>query len=248
MLGDNLELLRGAAGRLRADGLRRPAVQHGQDADAPHARHRRGRGRRPDGLRRAPLRLHAARDVLLPRRLRRLPRLPRAAPARAAPRARRHRHAVPAPRLPRGAPRQAAARRGVRPRVLPQRADLGLRLRRQAQAPLAAEARHDPRLRQGPGALLLRRRGGRARALHGARAWSRRRRPRAGRCRSASSGTRSSPPPAREKTGYPTQKPEGLVRRFVHASSRPGDLVPGPVRRLRARSARSRPPPAAATC
>ena len=37
------------------------------------------------------------------------------------------------------------------------------------QAPLAAEARHDPRLRQGPGALLLRRRGGRARALHGAR-------------------------------------------------------------------------------
>jgi site-specific DNA-methyltransferase (adenine-specific) len=26
-----------------------------------------------------------------------------------------------------------------------------------------------------------------------------------------------------EKTGYPTQKPEGLVRRFVQASSRPGD-------------------------
>ena len=33
------------------------------------------------------------------------------------------------------------------------------------------------------GALLLRRRGGRARAVHGARASSRRRRPRAGRCR-----------------------------------------------------------------
>ena len=26
-----------------------------------------------------------------------------------------------------------------------------------------------------------------------------------------------------EKTGYPTQKPEGLLRRFVAASSRPGD-------------------------
>ena len=29
-------------------------------------------------------------------------------------------------------------------------------------------------------------------------------------------------PTGREKTGYPTQKPDGLVRRFVQASSRPG--------------------------
>ncbi len=29
----------------------------------------------------------------------------------------------------------------------------------------------------------------------------------------------------REKTGYPTQKPEGIVRRMVQASSRPGDWV-----------------------
>lgn len=28
-----------------------------------------------------------------------------------------------------------------------------------------------------------------------------------------------------EKTGYPTQKPEGILRRIVQASSRPGDLV-----------------------
>jgi site-specific DNA-methyltransferase (adenine-specific) len=35
-------------------------------------------------------------------------------------------------------------------------------------------------------------------------------------------------PTGREKTGYPTQKPEGLVRRFVQASSRPGDLVLDP--------------------
>jgi DNA modification methylase len=30
-------------------------------------------------------------------------------------------------------------------------------------------------------------------------------------------------PTGREKTGYPTQKPEAIVRRMVHASSRPGD-------------------------
>ncbi len=35
-------------------------------------------------------------------------------------------------------------------------------------------------------------------------------------------------PTGREKTGYPTQKPEGLVRRFVHASSRSGDLCLDP--------------------
>ena len=32
----------------------------------------------------------------------------------------------------------------------------------------------------------------------------------------------------REKTGYPTQKPEALIRRFVQASSRPGDLCLDP--------------------
>lgn len=31
------------------------------------------------------------------------------------------------------------------------------------------------------------------------------------------------PTNGREKTGYPTQKPEGVLRRIVHASSRPGD-------------------------
>ena len=30
-------------------------------------------------------------------------------------------------------------------------------------------------------------------------------------------------PTGKEKTGYPTQKPEGLVRRMVQASTRPGD-------------------------
>ncbi|GAB3632837.1 hypothetical protein GCM10027421_21900 [Microbacterium shaanxiense] len=33
------------------------------------------------------------------------------------------------------------------------------------------------------------------------------------------------PTTGREKTGYPTQKPEGIIRRIVQASSRPGDRV-----------------------
>ena len=32
------------------------------------------------------------------------------------------------------------------------------------------------------------------------------------------------PTNGREKTGYPTQKPEGIVRRMVIASTRPGDI------------------------
>lgn len=35
-------------------------------------------------------------------------------------------------------------------------------------------------------------------------------------------------PTGAEKTGYPTQKPEGLLRRFVQASTRPGDLCLDP--------------------
>jgi site-specific DNA-methyltransferase (adenine-specific) len=32
-------------------------------------------------------------------------------------------------------------------------------------------------------------------------------------------------PTGREKTGYPTQKPEGILRRMIQASTRPGDWV-----------------------
>jgi site-specific DNA-methyltransferase (adenine-specific) len=32
-------------------------------------------------------------------------------------------------------------------------------------------------------------------------------------------------PTGQEKTGYPTQKPEGIVRRMVQASTEPGDWV-----------------------
>ncbi len=126
-------------------------------------------------------------------------------------------------RLPRGALLQGAARRDLRARVLPQRDHLGVRLRRPHKAALAGEARHDPRLREGPGGVLLRRGGGRPRAVHGAGARRPRRRPRAASCRPTSGGTRSSHPTGKEKTGYPTQKPLGVLRRIVQASSRPGD-------------------------
>jgi len=35
-------------------------------------------------------------------------------------------------------------------------------------------------------------------------------------------------PSGREKTGYPTQKPVGIVRRMLQASTRPGDRVLDP--------------------
>ena len=36
------------------------------------------------------------------------------------------------------------------------------------------------------------------------------------------------PTTGREKTGYPTQKPEGILRRMIAASTRPGDVVLDP--------------------
>ena len=38
-------------------------------------------------------------------------------------------------------------------------------------------------------------------------------------------GTPSSRRPAKEKTGYATQKPDGVLRRIIQASSAPGDWV-----------------------
>ena len=128
----------------------------------------------------------------------------------------------------RGALLQAAAGRAVRPRVLPQRADLGLRLRRKAAPPLAAEARHDPRLR-------LKRAGD---YFFDAEAVDREPYMAPGLVtpEKAARGKRPTDvmwhtivsPTGREKTGYPTQKPEGLLRRFVQASSRPGDMCMDP--------------------
>ena len=117
--------------------------------------------------------------------------------------------------------------------MLPQRADLGLRLRRQAAR--AAGRRSTTRSSSTSKT--------RARTTSTPRRWtasptwrpgsSRRRRSRgaSGRCRVMWHTIVS--PTGREKTGYPTQKPEGLLRRFVQASLAAGRPVPGPVRRLR---------------
>ena len=158
--------------------------------------------------------------------------------------ARRRRHALPPPRLPRGALRQGAARRAVRPRVLPQRADLGLRLRREAEEPLADEARHDPRLRQGPARGTSSTPRPSTASPTWRRASSRPRRPRAASCRPTSGGTRSSRRPVARRPGYPTQKPEGVLRRIVQASSRAGDgcSTPSPAAARPARSRQARPP------
>ena len=114
-------------------------------------------GRRPHGLRGPALPTERRRLDVLRRPLRRLPGLPRAA-ARGGPPAAR---AIAAPSTCTSTTREAhyvqgAARRDLRPRLLPERDHLGLRLRRPRQAPLARQARHDPGLRQGPGRAPVR--------------------------------------------------------------------------------------------
>ena len=63
--GDNLPHLRELPDETRADGLRRPAVQHRPHPDPPQPRHDGRAGGRSDRLRRAPLHDQAARGVVL---------------------------------------------------------------------------------------------------------------------------------------------------------------------------------------
>ena len=91
------------------------------------------------------------------------------------------------------------------------------------EAPLAREARHDPRLRQGSGARTT----STPRPSTASRTW----RPGSSAPEKAARGKLPTDvwwhtivsPTGREKTGYPTQKPLGVLRRIVQASSRPGD-------------------------
>ena len=113
----------------------------------------------------------------------------------------------------------------LRPRLLPERDHLGLRLRRPAQESLAAQARQHPactsRTRQhyvfnfdeieripymAPGLV------GPEKAARG-------------KLPTDTWWHTIVPTNGKEKTGYPTQKPLGILRRIVQASSRPGDLV-----------------------
>ena len=171
------------------------------------------------------LRDRARPDHRLRRRVRRLLGLPRAAPGACLAAAGPRRHALPAPRLSRGALREGAARPAVRPRVLPQRDHLGLRLRRAVEEPLAGQARHDPGVREGsrPRTTSTAPRSTASPTWH--RAWSARRRRRAASCPPTSGGTPSSRRPARRRPATRRRSPKGVVRRMVQASSRPGDWV-----------------------
>ena len=212
-----------------------PPFNTGRDADPPHARHDRGRRRTAT----AP----ASAGAATPRRAARAspPTATRSTTTSAS--SRRAWREVRRLLHPTGTLYlhldyreahyvQAAARRAVRPRVLPQRADLGLRLRRQAAPPLAAEARHDPRLRQGPARATTSTPRRSTASPTWRPGWSRRRRRARGKRPTDVMWHTIVSPTGREKTGYPTQKPEGLLRRFVQASSRARRPLPGPVRRL----------------
>ena len=90
---------------------------------------------------------------------------------------------------------------------------------------LADEARHDPRVREEP----RRATGSTRRPSTASPTW----RPGSSPPEKAARGKLPTdvwwhtivPTTGREKTGYPTQKPEGILRRIVQASSRPGDRV-----------------------
>ena len=129
----------------------------------------RSADRRPHGFRGPALRDDQGRHPVLCRPVRRLPGIPRTAPGRGVPRAGAPRQPVLPHRLSRGALLQGAAGHHLRPRLLPERDHLGLRLRRPAQEPLAAQARQHPALRQRPGELHLQLRRDRAHPVHGAR-------------------------------------------------------------------------------
>ena len=208
-----------------------PPFNTGTDPIAADAGGGARRGRRPGGLRRQALQLAAAADAQLRRRVRRLSGVPGAARAPGAGAAGAARDAVLPHRLPRGPLLQAAARRGIRARRVPQRADLDLRLRRQAAPALARQARHDPGLRAHARGAPLRRRRGRARALHGAGAGQRRE----GRARQAAhrrvvSHDRAHQQPREDRLPDPEARRGAAADRGRVVAAR--RLVPRPVRGL----------------
>ena len=219
------------AGRERADGLPRSAVQHRPRPDAPHARHapRRRRRRRPHRLRRPPLHDRAA----------------RASPPTAT------RSTTTSASSSRGCARCAACshptgtlyfhidyREAHYCKLLLDELfgrecflneliwayDYGAKPRRRWPP------KHDTILVyvKRPGALLLRRRGGRPRALHGARPRHAGEGARAASGRPTSCGTRSSPPPGARRPATRRRSPRGCCGASCRPQSRPGDLCLDP--------------------
>ena len=213
-------------GRGHGPRVRRPPVQHGPATDPRRPADRPRRRRRPHRLRRPPLphRRASARAsfedafddylaFLEPRIVRGAARPPADG------------QLLPAPRLPRGALRQGPLRRDLRPRVLPQRDRLGVRLRRAHAPALAREARRHPRLRPGPGRATS----STPTRSTASRTWrpasSAPRRPRAASCRRTPGGTRSSAPPARRSSATPRRSRSASCGASSLASSPPGGVV-----------------------
>ena len=88
-------------------------------------------------------------------------------------------------------------------------------------------AKHDTILVyvEGPGALPLRRRRGRPRSRTWRPAWSTPEKAARGKLPTDVWWHTIVPPTGKEKTGYPTQKPVGILRRIVAGVAPPGDLV-----------------------
>ena len=129
------------------------------------------------------------------------------------------RDALPPRRLPGGALPEAPARRAVRPRVLPERDRLGVRLRRR-DAALAGEARHDPRStsRIRGSTTSTRARSTASRTWRRASSRPRRRRGQAPDRRLVARSCR--PTAARRRATRPRSRG---MRRMLLASTRPGD-------------------------
>ena len=126
--------------------------------------------------------------------------------------------------------------------MLPERDHLGLRLRRRARSAAGrrstTRSSSTSRIRR---AYYFDSRGRRPRAVHGARASSTPEKAARGKLPTDVWWHTIVSPTGREKTGYPTQKPLGVLRRIVQASSRRGRLVPRLLRRQRhARRGRAR--------
>ena len=127
-----------------------------------------------------------------------------------------------APRLSRGALRQGAARPDLRARVLPERDHLGVRLRRPRHEALAGQARQHPLVHPAPDRLHLPPATKptafpyMAPGLVGPEKAAR------GKTPTDTWWHTIVSPTGKEKTGYPTQKPLGILERIVKVHSSPG--------------------------
>ena len=224
LLGDNLELLPRARRRVLPAHLHRPAVQHRQGAGAQDAA-----GGAPDdgwrahGLPGSPLPHRAARPVLLPRPLRGLSRVPRArawsrpagcwpARARSTSTSTTARPTTASCCSTRSSGASASSTRSSGPTTTgraPSAAGRPSTTRSSSTSrtpPPTTSTREevDREPYMAPGLVTPEKA---ARGKLPTDVW----------------WHTIVPTNGREKTGYPTQKPEGIVRRMVQASTRPGD-------------------------